>query len=351
MSQLKTALIGYGYAGRTFHAPLIAHTPGLQLTAIMSGKSELIGTEWPDVKIHQNAASVFADSEIDLVVIASPNDSHYPLARQALLAGKHVVVDKPFTVTCDEARELAQLAQQQDRLLSAFQNRRWDSDFLTLKALIERGELGRVVQFESHFDRYRPQVQSRWREQAGAGSGLWFDLGPHLIDQALQLFGRPEAVYADLAALRDGASANDYFHVLLRYPDKRIILHGANLVSGGAPRFSVHGTRGSYIKFGLDRQESELKLGRAPGGEGWGIDHSEGTLYTQVDGQEQTRACPNLAGDYRHYYQAIRAAIAGQAANPVTPPEAIEVMTIIELGLASARAGQELPFPQGAQTA
>ncbi|WP_028534716.1 oxidoreductase [Paludibacterium yongneupense] len=344
MSTLHAGLIGYGYAGRTLHAPLLAHTPGIRLAAIHTSKGELAHADWPQATVYDEAEALFADAGIELIVIATPNDSHYPLARQALLAGKHVVVDKPFTVTLDEARELAELARARGLLLSVFHNRRWDSDFLTLKSLIEQDVVGRVVQFESHFDRFRPQVVKRWREQAGAGAGLWFDLGPHLVDQALQLFGAPAAVFGDMAGLREGAQTTDYFHVLLRYPDKRIILHGATLVSGGAARYALHGTRGSYTKYGLDTQEADLKRGGRPGDEGWGCDPRPGTLFTQHDGEEQARPHPNLAGDYRDYYQAVHTAIEGNAPNPVTPQEAIEVMAVIELAIASASSGHELPL-------
>jgi predicted dehydrogenase len=351
MPTLNVALIGYGYAGRTLHAPLLAHTPGLRLAAIVSSKAEQVAAEWPEATRYADPEALFADKTIDLVVIATPNDSHVPLARQALQAGKHVVVDKPFTPTLAEARELEAVAQRCGKVLSVFQNRRWDADYLTLKAAIEAGTLGRVVHFESHYDRYRPKVLPRWREQPGAGSGLWYDLGPHLVDQALQLFGLPDTVFADLAAMREGALATDYFHVQLRYADKRVILHGANLVSGGVPRFTVHGTQSSYVKFGLDTQEADLKKGRLPGGEGWGCDPLPGTLFTRGENDSEcSRPVPNLDGEYRRYYEAIHAAIADGAANPVTPAEAIGVMAVIETAVASSAAGAALALePQGEQ--
>src|SRR3954462_14666444 len=192
--------------------------------------------------------AVVAQADLDLVVIATPNDTHADLARRALEAGRHVVVDKPFTLTLAEARELAHLAARAGRVLSVFHNRRWDADFLTLRRLVADGTLGEVLALESRFDRFRPEVRKRWREAAIPGGGLWYDLGPHLVDQALRLFGPPSAVYGDLARQREGAEAVDYAHVLLRYPRLRVILHAGMLVPGETPRFTLHGTLGSYVK-------------------------------------------------------------------------------------------------------
>ncbi|MDN6115674.1 MAG: oxidoreductase, partial [Enterobacterales bacterium] len=212
---IRVGLIGYGFAGKTFHAPLIAGTPGLTLAAVSSSDAEKVRADWPGMTVVGEPGQLFTDPNIDMVVIPTPNITHYPLAKQALLAGKHVVVDKPFTVNLQEARELDMLAKQQKRLLSVFHNRRWDSDFLTVKTLLAEGALGDVVQFESHYDRFRLEVRDRWREKAGAGSGIWFDLGSHLLDQALQLFGKPQSLLADLAAMRPNSQTTDYFHAIL----------------------------------------------------------------------------------------------------------------------------------------
>nr|VUD30707.1 oxidoreductase ydgJ [Raoultella sp. NCTC 9187] len=220
---------------------------------------------WP------NPASCSNDPNIDLIVIPTPNDTHFPLAKAALEAGKHVVVDKPFTVTLSQARELDAVARSRGQLLSVFHNRRWDSDFLTVKSLINEGLLGEVCYFESHFDRYRPQIRDRWRERGGPGSGIWFDLGPHLLDQAICLFGLPVSMTVDLALLRPGAQSTDYFHAVLVYPQRRVILHATLLAAAETARFIVHGSRGSYIKYGLDPQEERLKNRRAPSAGGLGI--------------------------------------------------------------------------------
>ncbi|MEY4663027.1 MAG: hypothetical protein RLZZ239_1500, partial [Pseudomonadota bacterium] len=258
---LRVGLLGFGFASATFHAPLIAAVPGLQLTAISSSRPHDVHTAWPQVSVCDSAEQLIARDDIDLVVVATPNNTHAPLAKLALLAGKHVVVDKPFTLNVREAQELIALAGQQDRLLSVFQNRRWDSDFMSVRAVLKRGTLGRVVHFESHFDRFRPVVPQRWRDSGEPGSGLWFDLGPHLLDQALQLFGPPQTLTLDWARQRDNSKADDWFHAVLHYDAMRVVLHASALTAQVAPRFTVHGTQGSLIKFGLDTQEAALKAG------------------------------------------------------------------------------------------
>jgi len=265
---LQVALIGYGNAGRIFHAPLIPGVPGLQLACICSSRPEAVRADWPQMRVLATPEAVFADPGIDVVVVATPNASHHALAKAALQAGKHVVVDKPCCVTLAETDDFLATAQAKKRVLTVFQNRRFDSDFLALQQVLASGQLGRVVQVESHFDRYRPTVPARWREQSLPGSGLWFDLGPHLVDQALALWGLPDALCLDLACLRDGAQVNDWFHAVLRYDTRhgglRVILHASTLVAELGPRWAVHGTQGSFTKFGLDTQEDALKAGRRP---------------------------------------------------------------------------------------
>ncbi|MGF2509219.1 Gfo/Idh/MocA family oxidoreductase, partial [Ralstonia pseudosolanacearum] len=243
-------------------------------------------------------------------------------------AGKHVVVDKPFTVTLAEARHLARVARETGRLLSVFQNRRWDSDFLALRATLASGAIGEAMHVEAHFDRYRPQVRARWREQAGQGTGIWFDLGPHLVDQALVLLGLPELVSASFACQRPGAETADWAHVVLHYGERRVILHASMLVAGGAPRWIVHGTRGSFIKQGMDRQEAQLLAGMAPGAAGWGSDHDAARLIDGASAAVTEIAAP--AGDQRAYYAAVRDAIGGAAPNPVPPVQAVAVMAVLE---------------------
>lgn len=334
---IRVGVIGYGYASKTFHAPLIAGTAGMALAAISSSDESKVKADWPNVDVVADPKRLFNDPNIDLIVIPTPNDTHFPLAKAALEAGKHVVVDKPFTVTLSQARELDALARSYGRLLSVFHNRRWDSDFLTLKALLADGALGEVAYFESHFDRFRPQVRDRWREQGGPGSGIWYDLAPHLLDQAINLFGLPVSLTVDLAQLRPGAQSTDYFHAVLTYPQRRVVLHGTLLAAAESARYIVHGTRGSYVKYGLDPQEERLKSGARLPQEDWGYDMRDGVL-TRIDGETQKEETwLTLPGNYPAYYAAIRDALMGGGENPVPASQAIRIMELIELGIESAK--------------
>ena len=339
---LNVVLVGYGAAGKVFHAPLIARVPGLRLHGVVSGNPAAVRADFPGTTVHADPARAFADPAVDLVVLATPNATHAPLAIAALQAGRHVLVDKPFATSLEQAQSVLAAAQAAGRIASVFQNRRWDADFLALRALLDAGTLGEVVELHSHFDRFRPQVPDRWRERAGPGAGLWFDLGPHLVDQVLQLFGMPLSVQADIAAQRDGAVVDDFFHVVLRYPRLRAVLHAGALVAAAGPRFAVHGTRGSYLKYGLDPQEDALRAGLAPGSPDWGSDPRPGALTFIEDGAVASRPYPGPPGDYRACYAAMRDAILGTGAPPVTPAQALEVMQVLDAGVASAASGRSI---------
>lgn len=342
---LNVALIGYGLAGRVFHAPLVRATPGLHLHSVVSSRATGIGASYPSVRVCAQASDVFADPAIDLVVVATPNDSHAPLARAALRAGKHVVVDKPFALDLDQARALTAQARDCGKVLSVFHNRRWDADFLTLRGLLDAGALGEVAELHSHFDRFRPQVPDRWRDREGPGAGLWYDLGPHLADQALELFGAPLAVYADLGLQRDGATAVDYFHVQLRYPRLRVLLHGGSLVPGHGLRFAVHGSAGSWIKHGLDPQEDALRAGLRPGPGDWGRDPRPGTLLRVDDsGTAADADAPAVDGNWPAYYAGVRDAIVHGTPPPVTADSALLAQAVLEAALESAAGGREVAF-------
>jgi predicted dehydrogenase len=335
----RVGIVGYGYSGRTFHAPLIIATPGLFLTAVASRDAAKVRADLPNVAVFDDPMSLVAASDIDLVVIASPNDSHVPLARAALEARKNVVVDKPFTLDLADARELVALAARHGRLLSVFQNRRWDSDYLSVKRAIADGLLGKVTHFESHFDRFRPEVRRRWRESAGPGSGIWFDLGPHLVDQYLQLFGLPDRLQANLAMQRDGALADDWAHVVLDAGVCRVILHAGMLAAGGSNRFLLHGHKGSLVKRKADRQEAQLLAGMKPGSAGWGTDLDDMLFY---DGSGAERRITAASGDQRRYYIGIDAALRNLGQNPVPPLQAIAVVAVIEAAALSARSGKSV---------
>jgi len=345
---LRAGLVGYGFAGQTFHAPVLSAVPELQLAAVASSQPHKVHAEWPGVAVVPDFEALVARADIDLVVVATPNAQHFPVARAALEAGKHVVVDKPFTLNAAEARELELLAGRQDRVLSVYQNRRFDADYLTLKDVLASGEVGRPVYLESHFDRFRPEVRDRWREQKVPGAGLWVDLGAHLVDQAVQLFGKPDTLQLDTAVLREGAQVEDYFHALLRYESGphaplRVVLHATTLAAHAAPRYILHGTRGSYVKHGVDPQEDALRAGGRPGSADWGTDPLPGELKTvAIENWVRESTVPNRRGNYVDYYAAVRDAILGIGPNPVPPAEAVALMELLDLGTRSAREGRAL---------
>lgn len=348
----NVGLVGYGFASKTFHAPLIAATPGLALTAVSSRDADKVHADLPEVAVDATPQALFARQDIDLVVIPTPNDTHFPLAKAALAAGKHVVIDKPFTVTLSEGRLLRGQAEESGKLLSVFHNRRWDSDFMTVRDLLASGQLGRLVHFESHFDRFRPEVRDRWREQPKPGGGIWYDLGPHLLDQARLLFGMPRGILLDLHQRRDGAQVDDDFHALLEYDDLRVVLHAATLTAAESPRFVLHGTQGSYVKYGLDPQEDRLKRGDVPA-PGWGEDDRHGVLTLRAgdgDGEGTSLATHEhvtRSGDYLAYYAGMRDALKGEGEVPVSVDDALAVMQLLEAGLDSARQERWVKIKEG----
>jgi predicted dehydrogenase len=344
---IRVGLIGYGFAGKSFHAPLIAAVPGLELTLIGTSRRDAVLADYPGVAVCP-AEEVATRPEIDLVVVATPNESHFPLAAAAMRAGKDVVVDKPFTVTLAEARELVQIAKETGRLLSVFQNRRFYSEVLATGEMLRSGRLGEVSHYECHMDRFRPAVRQRWREQPGPGSGLWFDLGPHLIDQALHFFGMPETVNASFASLRPGGQTDDWAHVQLNYQRLRVTLHASLLVSwgvnavSGAPRSALHGTRGSWAKFGGDVQEAQSMAGMKPDAPEFGVDVEPGIFYDGATGEKTEIPAP--LGDQRVYYAGVRDAIRSGMPAPIDGEHGVAVMAVLEASFRSGAEGRVLPI-------
>ena len=334
---IRVSLIGYGYAARTFHAPLIQAVPRLSVELVASSRPEHVRAELPGVAVDADPMRAVVDDGVDLVVIATPNDTHFPLAQAALRAGKHVVIDKPMTPSLPEARELETIARAHDRLLSVFHNRRWDSDFLTVRQAMREDLIGEVRHFESRIERFRPQVRDRWREQPGPATGLWWDLGPHLVDQALTLFGWPDTVQANLARQRSGATTEDWAHVVLGFGSTRAVLHAGMLAALPGPRMLMHGTRGSLLKAQPDRQEQQLIAGLRPGDPQWGSD-PDPLQWRVDDGPALTRAA--VPGDQSRFYVELADAIEGNGPNPVPPDEAIRVMAILEAAMRSASEGR-----------
>jgi len=334
MAVLNVGLVGFGLAGAVFHAPLIAAEPRLRLAAVATSRA--LSAEFAATRVVTDPLQLVRAEDIDLVVVASPNASHAPLARAALLAGKHVVVDKPFTVDLAEANELIELARERHRLLTVFQNRRWDGNFLTVRELLAQRALGEVYFAELHFDRHRPVPKAGWREQSVPGAGALYDLGAHLIDQAVCLFGSPDSVLADVTAQRAGAVVDDYFHLQLGYARRRVVLHASALVPRPGPRFIAHGTVASLIQYGMDAQEAQLTQGLRPGDFQWGL--ASGVSVRLGDGAGE-RAVPALPGAYECFYRAVAAAVLDGAAPPVTMEEARAVMAVLDAARRSSAQG------------
>ena len=338
---IRVALIGYGRAGQTFHTPLLQLTPGFELAVVVSSRPAQVRADLAQATVVATPADALTDAAIDLVVIATPTATHGELAAAALEAGKHVVVDKPIAASLDVARRLGALAARRQRVLATFHNRRWDGDFLALAEIVRSGALGEITHVESHFDRFRPVVRDRWRERPGPGSGVWNDLGPHLADQALQLFGLPQTISGTLAAHRGGAQTDDWAHVVLGYDRRAVILHASMLAAAG-PRFIVHGSRGSWIKVGVDPQE--VQLSAAMGVELGGVSPVESATF--VDGTTRVETATVIPrGDYRQFYVAVGDAIRGTGRNPVPPAEAIATTAVVEAAARSSAEGRVLPLP------
>ncbi len=335
LSPIRVAIIGYGLAGKVFHAPLIQAVDGLDLACVVSSDAAKVQADLPNIAVVSDLTEVLREPLIDLIVLATPDHLHVSQALAALDAGKHVVIDKPFAPTLAEAEAVAARAAERKRMLTIFQNRRWDADYLTIKRLIAEGALGEIVQFESHFDRLRPHRAVRWQDERAAG--VWQDLGPHLVDQALHLFGMPLAVCADIDQQRDDTSAADYAHVVLRYAKLRVILHMSQSTHNGGLRFAVHGTKGSFIKHGLDPQEGQSKAGLTPSNTHWGIDAQPGMLTRMDDdGAVRESLIESARGDYAAFYAKVRDALNGHGANPVAVDDALNVMTVLQAGNTSA---------------
>ena len=339
---IGVGLIGYGLGGSAFHAPLVQAEPGLRLHAVVTSRAEQVRRDHRGAQVVASADELLAEEAVELVVVAAPNAVHAELAAAALRAGRHVVVDKPFTLSTADADRLIALAEAEGRLLSVFHNRRWDGDFLTVQRLLQAGPLGEVSSFVSRYDRFRPAPKGGWKEDAVPGSGILWDLGPHLIDQALVLFGLPETVSADLAVQRPGVEAVDWVHLVLDYGRLRVVLHASMEVRDPGPRFEVHGDRGSFVKWGMDLQETAMRGGARPGDPGWGSEPPErhGTLTTEVAGLELRGRLASAPGAYEAFYATMAAAIGGDGTVPVPAAEARDTVLVIERALASAREGR-----------
>ncbi|QCT04686.1 oxidoreductase domain protein [Paenibacillus algicola] len=338
---IKAGLIGFGLSGATFHAPILCSIPDYEIAAVVSSHPEKVYKALPEAVVYSQVEQLLNDASIDIVIVTSPNATHYEYAKNAIEAGKHVVVEKPFTVTSEEAKALIALAKNRGVLLTVYQNRRWDNDFLTARNLLETGALGRLSLYYAQFNRYRPDIKNSWKEQDEPGTGLLYDLGSHLLDQALLLFGKPQSIWADLREERPGSAVTDYFHLVLAYENHRAILHAGSLVRQAGPRFELHGDKGSFLKYGLDPQEGQLKQGMRPGDPGWGEDQPDqyGELATEFSGLAVQGQIDTLPGRYHAFYQGLADAITSGSVVPVNPEDALSTIRLIEYALESHRKG------------
>jgi predicted dehydrogenase len=342
-SMIDVGLIGFGLAGRAFHAQVIRATPGLRLSAILQRHGNEAAAKYPGVRVVRSVEELLDIGDIRLVVIATPNETHAPIARQCLEAGRDVVVDKPFATTLKEAEGLVELAKKRGRGITVYQNRRYDGDFQAIRKIVRDKRLGRIVRFETNYDRFRPELKAgAWRERVGPGSGILFDIAPHLIDHALVLFGLPEAVTGDVRIERPVAVVDDSFDVMLHYPGgMRAVLRSTMLAVEARPRFVLHGTRGSFVKQTFDPQEINLRRGYVPESGPWGGEPEEdwGVITTMENDVATKRSVPSANSDYRDYYANVGDTILGRATLAVTPEHALDVMRVLEMAQESNRTG------------
>lgn len=335
---IPVGLASYGMSGHVFHAPLISSNPQFQLRKILERSSNKSQQRYPEATVVRSFEELLRDDTLELIIVNTPNALHLPMAQQALEAGKHVVLEKPFTVTGQEAQTLIDIAKSHNRMLSIFQNRRWDGDFLTVQKVVREKLLGHLVEYEAHYDRFRNYVEANtWKEEAGPGSGILYNLGSHMIDQALVLFGNPDAVTAEIGTQRPGGKIDDYYHITLHYPEHRVILKSSYLVREAGPRYILHGTLGSFLKYGLDPQEEALKAGQLPTMLNWGKEEKEtwGLLNTELNGLPFKGNIETLPGDYSFYYQNIYEVIREGKELAVKPEESLAGIKVIEAAIQS----------------
>lgn len=337
---IKTAILSFGLSGKVFHAPFIVLHKGFELVGIWERTRSESAEAYPGIKIYRSLEEVLADDTVELVVVNTPTATHFEYAKKSLEAGKHVVVEKAFTTTTAEAIELKKIAEEQQRLLSVFQNRRWDSDFKTVRQIIEEGWLGEIMEAEIHFDRYKEELSPKAHKETPApGAGVLNDLSPHLIDQAIMLFGMPDAVFADLRKTRPGSQVDDYFEILFYYPMLRVRLKSGYQVREPFPAYVIHGRKGSFHKSRGDVQETMLLAGHKPNLTDWGTEpeSEQGLLHTEKDGEVIRKKIPTLRGTYYDYYDGIYQALRNNQPVPVSADDGIRVMQIIDTCVESNR--------------
>lgn len=339
MKPIKTGIASYGLSGQVFHAPFIATHPGFELTAIVERSKELSRERYPDAMLLRSFDELIASTRIELVIVNTPDVTHYDYCKAALLADKHVVVEKPFVFSIAQAEELIALAARRGKLLTVYQNRRFDDDFRTVQNVVAGGELGRIVEFNSAFESYRNFIaEGTWKERSEKRVGLTYNLGSHSVDQALVLFGMPDGVWATLDVLRSGGEVDDYFNIVLLYPRLKVNLKAGYLMRESGPRFVVHGTLGSYMSHGSDPQEQRLKQGDMPVGAGWGVRNEMqwGVLHTDIAREKY----PMAEGNYRLFYDNIYDCLRKTATPHVTQLQMLQLIRLLDACVESNDTGR-----------
>lgn len=335
---IKTALASFGMSGKVFHGPLLKVNSGYEVVTVLERSKELSKELFPEAKIVRSYDAILNDNDIELVIVNTPDKLHYEMAKAAILKGKNIVVEKPVTLKSEEAADLIKLARDKGIVFSVFQNRRWDADFRTVKKVIEEAKFGRLIEFESHFDRYRTYIApNTWKEEGDEYSGVLYNLGSHMVDQAFVLFGRPNAVIAHLKIVRRNGVVTDYYDIRLEYDGFAALLKCSYLVKDPGPRYTIHGEYGTFHKYGIDAQEELMKAGNLPLGDDWGKEEPEdwGTLVYEEDGEEVEELIESIPGDYNIFYKNIYDAVRNGAELLVKPEEALEVLKILEACLQS----------------
>lgn len=347
MEPIKTAILSFGMSGQVFHGPFMDVHPGFEFYAVWERTKNIAEQKYPGVKTYRTLEEVLGDPEVELVIVNTPNYTHYEYAKKALEADKHVLVEKPFVTSVAQGEELVKLAKDKGLTFSVYHNRRFDSDFKIVKRVMDENMLGEIVEAEFHFDRYKEELSPKLhKENPGPGAGVLNDLGSHIIDQALKLFGKPEALFADIRTIRPASQVDDYFEVLLYYPQLRVRLHSSYLVREALPSYILHGTRGSFLKHRTDIQEKDLQDGRRPGSEGWGREPEaeKGLLHTEIDGKVVREYIASEPGNYMDYFEGIFQAIRNGQPEPVSASEGLDVIRIIEMAFKSNEQKTVLPL-------
>jgi predicted dehydrogenase len=346
--KIRTALLSYGLSGKVFHAPFLQLHPGFEIAGCWERSKKIFQEDYPGTLSYPSLEALLNDESVELVVVNTPTYTHYQYARTCLLAGKHVIVEKAFTANATEAEDLKKIAAEMGKKIAVFQNRRWDSDFLTVKKVIESGVLGSIKEAELHFDRYNPSLSPKpHKETPSDGSGILKDLGPHLIDQALCLFGWPEAVFCDLSITREHSLVDDCLDLLLYYPNLRVRLKSGYIVKQPIPSFVVHGSKGSFLKSRADLQEPSLVAGMKPDDARYGIEMAgeEGLLVTDNDGSTLKQLQPTEKGNYIHFFEGVYQALRSVSEMPVTADDGWRIMKIMDAAYESSKTGKVVGLP------